>query len=46
MLVNGVYLPISRIKSLPMRKTIAKLMVFVASGLGHTYAISCGGNNI
>jgi hypothetical protein len=31
-------------KWLPMRKTIAKLMVFLVSASGHTYAISCGGS--
>lgn len=30
-------------KWLPFRKLIAKLMVFIVSGAGHTYAISCGG---
>jgi len=44
MLVQGVFRPISKAKWLPMRKTIAKLSVFVVSALGHTYAISCGGS--
>lgn len=44
LLASGVYAPIARAKWLPMRKTIAKLMVFVVSGVGHTYAISCGGS--
>jgi len=44
MLVGGVFRPISQAKWLPMRKTIAKLMVFVVSAAGHTYAISCGGS--
>jgi len=44
MLMSGVFKPISQMKWLPMRKTIAKLMVFVVSASGHTYAISCGGS--
>jgi hypothetical protein len=43
LLTKGVYLPVSRLKWLPMRKLVAKLLVFIVSGLGHTYAISCGG---
>jgi len=43
LLTKGVYLPINRLKWLPMRKVIGKVMVFVVSGLGHTYAVSCGG---
>jgi hypothetical protein len=44
MLTQGVFKPISRMKWLPFRKTIAKLMVFIVSASGHTYAISCGGS--
>jgi hypothetical protein len=44
MLVENVFRPISKMKWLPYRKTVAKLMVFVVSAAGHTYAISCGGS--
>ena len=40
---KGVYIPIIKQKWLPGRKVIGKLMVFVVSGLGHTYSVSCGG---
>jgi len=43
LLTRGVYLPIVRAKWLPARKLVGKAMVFVVSGLGHTYAVSCGG---
>jgi hypothetical protein len=43
LLMKGVFVPIRGLRWLPGRKLIAKLMVFVASGLCHTYAISCGG---
>ncbi|KAH9252090.1 hypothetical protein BASA81_010072 [Batrachochytrium salamandrivorans] len=44
MLINGVYLPISKRTWLgAYRKQVAKFLVFFMSAAGHTYAISCGG---